>query len=255
MRSGIRNRPEATRRLIVGLGTAIGLLLPGMSASAGGFYKYTDEQGVVHFSNSPVDSRYRGMRPARQDGLAITPRARPTHRDRHAYDKIIAKTARRYGVHGALVKAVIRAESNFQPNALSRVGAQGLMQLMPETAREMGVDHPFGVVDNIEGGVRYLRLMLERYGDVSRALAAYNAGPSAVDRYRGIPPYPETQAYVKRVLRYYRGYRNDFERPSNRPTPVVAYAGHDVDSTARAGGRGGRDEPGPPAAMAHVRER
>ena len=80
------------------------------------------------------------------------------------------------------------------------------------TAAELGVDRPFGVVENIDGGVRYLRAMLEKYGDVKRALAAYNAGPGTVDRYGGIPPYRETQAYVKRVLEYYRGYWPDFER-------------------------------------------
>ena len=125
---------------------------------------------------------------------------------------LIARTARSYGVDPALVKAVIAAESNFRIEAVSSAGAQGLMQLMPATANELGVATPFQPGDNLKGGVRYLKAMLDRYGDVERALAAYNAGPAAVDRHGGIPPYRETQAYVKRVLHYSRGYQGHFPR-------------------------------------------
>jgi len=193
------------------LGLVAGLLAAG-SASAG-FYRYTDADGVVHFSDAPVDERYRWMKPERHEGLAITPPSGTRGPSERGYDGLIQRLARRHGVQPALVKAVIAAESNFQPMAVSRVGAQGMMQLMPRTAAELGVERPFGVIENIDGGVRYLRLMLDRYGDVVRALAAYNAGPGAVDRYKGVPPYKETQAYVKRVLEYYRGYRGEFERP------------------------------------------
>jgi soluble lytic murein transglycosylase len=200
----------------IGYGLAVLLILAtslSQVAQAGGFYRYIDAEGVVHFSDTPVDDRYkRQKRPARQEGLAITPRPRrrgPTERD---YDRLIYQVASRHRVQPALVKAVIAAESNFKPNAVSRVGAQGLMQLMPATAAELGVERPFAVIDNMEGGARYLRLMLDRYGDVTRALAAYNAGPTAVDRYGGVPPYPETQAYVARVLEYYRGYWPEFDR-------------------------------------------
>jgi len=126
------------------------------------------------------------------------------------FDALIAQAARSFDVDPALVKAVVAAESNFDARAVSRVGAQGLMQLMPETAQRMGVTAPFEPSQNLRGGVRYLSEMLDRYGDLRRALAAYNAGPTAVDRYRGIPPYPETRAYVSRVLGYYRGYRDHF---------------------------------------------
>jgi soluble lytic murein transglycosylase-like protein len=122
---------------------------------------------------------------------------------------LIKRTARKYQVDPHLVKAVVAAESNFDALAVSPKGAQGLMQLMPATAREMGVRAPFKPSENIKGGVRYLRSLLDRYANLGDAIAAYNAGPVAVDRYGGIPPYPETQAYVERVLRYYHEYRDE----------------------------------------------
>ncbi len=184
--------------------------------ASGSIYRYIDAEGVLHFSDTPVDDRYRFVKRVYQDGPVISPRPHvrvPRERD---YDRLIVQVAARHRVQPGLVKAVIAAESNFMPNAVSRVGAQGLMQLMPATAEALGVERPFGIIENMDGGVRYLRAMLDRYGDLTRALAAYNTGPSAVDLYRGVPPYPETQAYVKRVLEYYRGYRREFERSSSR---------------------------------------
>ena len=136
-------------------------------------------------------------------------RPAPSHR---RYDDLIGETARDYRLPPALVKAVIAAESAFDPSAVSHRGAQGLMQLMPETAASLGVDDPLEPESNVRGGAGYLRAMIDRYGDLSRALAAYNAGPSAVDRYGGVPPYPETRDYVDRVLTYYRSYHVDFAR-------------------------------------------
>jgi hypothetical protein len=121
--------------------------------------------------------------------------------DPAAIERTIAKAAEKYRLPGRLIESVIRAESAFRPDAVSPAGAQGLMQLMPATARELGVVDPFDPAQNIDGGARYIRQMLDRFdGDLKLALAAYNAGPGTVARYNGNVPYPETQAYVERVL-------------------------------------------------------
>jgi soluble lytic murein transglycosylase len=189
--------------LILGLGAALG-----RPAGAGTpIYAYTDDAGVVHFSNIPRDKRYQPyeLKTPGQKRLQRIPRD-------WRYDGLIGLTAREHSVQPALVKAVIAAESNFDPAAVSRKGARGLMQLMPHTAEALGVGDPFQPAENVRGGTRYLRHMLDRYGDLERALAAYNAGPSAVDRFGGVPPYPETRDYVKRVMTYYRVYDGDFAR-------------------------------------------
>lgn len=116
------------------------------------------------------------------------------------YDEMINQAAEKYNIDASLVKAVIQAESGFNPHATSSAGAQGLMQLMPSTSRALGVSDPFDAAQNIDGGTRYLKQQIDRYGDVDLALAAYNAGPGSVAKYNGIPPYRETQNYVAKVL-------------------------------------------------------
>ena len=169
------------------------------AASAGGTYHRIDEEGVTHLTDAPTDPRFRrisGSSGTAQGWLAIPQSARGNR-----WGQEIEEIAGRYGVDPGLVHEVIRAESAFNPWAVSRKGAQGLMQLMPRTASALGVRDSFNPRDNIEGGVRHLRYLLERYpGNVSLALAAYNAGEGAVDQHGGIPPYPETRQYVQKIL-------------------------------------------------------
>ena len=195
--------------LVFALIALAGPIAPVSARAGGGIYKYVDERGVTHFTNRPRgDRRFKPV-----ETFAMTPPA-PKYRAPKAsrYDPLIIQAAARKGVPPALVKAVIAAESAFNSRAVSVAGAQGLMQLMPATAASLGVRDAFEPGQNVAGGTTYLREMIDRYGDLSRALAAYNAGPTAVDRYGGIPPYRETRAYVDRVLTYYRHYHGDFPR-------------------------------------------
>ncbi len=177
----------------------LGIACP--SPVGGDIYWFEDENGVLHLSNAPVDERYRFKereRPSAPSGLL--------HEERRAgYDKLIEKVARREGLDSDLLRAVVAAESNYDPHAISAKGAVGLMQLMPETVRRMGVTDPFHPAENLEAGARHLRRLIEKYeGQLALALSAYNAGENAVERYNGIPPFPETQDYVKKVLKAYR---------------------------------------------------
>lgn len=193
------------RRLLLWAGLALWAVADAASAGTP-IYAYTDDEGVIHFSGVQRDRRYQPYELTSTGKRLVRV---PLH---WQYDGLIGLTALEHSLQPALVKAVIAAESNFDPEAVSHKGAQGLMQLMPTTAQLLGVENPFHPVENVRGGARYLRLMLDRYGDVERALAAYNAGPEAVDRYGGIPPFRETRDYVRRVLTYYRQYHGDFAR-------------------------------------------
>jgi len=132
-------------------------------------------------------------------------------------DQIIREIADEYQIEAALVKAIITVESAFDPQAVSRKGAQGLMQLMPSTARQLNVEKPFDPRENIIGGVKYIKGLVASYGDLRLALAAYNAGPKAVEKHAGIPPYRETIQYVKRVLKHYKKFQRDLKVADGTP--------------------------------------
>lgn len=132
------------------------------------------------------------------------------------YDSTIREISSEYKIDSKLVKAVVRNESCFDKLAISSAGAQGLMQLMPPTAKDLGVTDPFDAEQNLRGGVRYLSKLLQRYNNnIALALAAYNAGPGAVAKYDGVPPYRETEKYVDRVMKSYRGYLRDYLKADN----------------------------------------
>jgi soluble lytic murein transglycosylase-like protein len=171
------------------------LLLIITAASAhSDIYKYVDEDGVAYYTNVPKDRRYKKIFGEKGSVSFNGP-----------YHEIIESKASRYGVEPSLVAAVISVESNWKPDAVSSRGAIGLMQLMPGTAEDMQVLDPFDPEENIEGGVRYLRFLLDRFKEVDLALAAYNAGPRRVEEYGGIPAISETRQYVKKVLSIYKG--------------------------------------------------
>jgi len=190
---------------------ACGVVVGSWSApAAADIYQWRDRYGTLHFTNVPTNSRYKVVikdSGRRARASARRSRAGGVHRDSRRFDPIIATMSRRYQVDQSLVKAVIHAESSYQPNAISPAGARGLMQLMPATAVRHGVRNIHSPAENIRGGVEHLRMLLDRYkNNVVLALAAYNAGAGAVDRHRGIPPYRETQNYVQRVLRFRQQY-------------------------------------------------
>ncbi|HLC16476.1 MAG TPA: transglycosylase SLT domain-containing protein [Thermodesulfovibrionia bacterium] len=178
------------------------------STGYGDYYKFTDRNGVIHFTNAPVDLRYKkfkseGSSAYKSDSSEYT---NTNSYEPLSYQEIISMKSSKYNVHPDLVKAIIRAESNWNPMAVSRKGAKGLMQLMPGTASDMGISNPMDPEQNIEGGTRYISMLLNLFnGNLDFALAAYNAGPGAVKNHGGIPPYRETINYVKRVNNFFSG--------------------------------------------------
>lgn len=182
-------------------------------------YTFIDEAGTIHFSNVPTDVRYRPasiekLREQRKLGFNQNDNDSPTVDDiLYQYERYIRAAAHRYEVDPLLVKAIIKTESDFNPYAVSRVGAQGLMQLMPDTAKDMEVNDPFDPKQNINGGTKYFRKLLGLFkGDVKLALAAYNAGPTRIRQTGEIPNITETFQYVKKVLSHY-----DFFKASSPP--------------------------------------
>ena len=158
-------------------------------------YKYVDANGVIHFTNTPTTSNFKLY--AKENGSQFT------------IQDVIRRCASYYRLEEALVRAVIKVESDYNPAAVSSKGALGMMQLIPQTAKLLKVNNPLDPEQNIRGGSLYLRMMLDQFkGDLDLALAAYNAGPTAVRRYGGVPPFKETQRYLSKVKYYLDYYRS-----------------------------------------------
>jgi len=200
-------RPVA--RGLAAMAVLLAVLFPSMAAAQ--VYKWVDENGIVTFSNiaPPTDQDYQVLRfPC----YAADPKCRSVSWEKvplntRSFSREIQSAAAFNSVEESLIRAIIHAESAYQPDARSPKGAQGLMQLMPATAADLHVSNPFDPAENIDGGARYLsRLLAEFKGDLDLAAAAYNAGPQAVYKYGGVPPYDETQEYVRRVKILYRRY-------------------------------------------------
>jgi soluble lytic murein transglycosylase-like protein len=186
------------------------LLLTTAPMARADIYKLVDAQGVVHLSDRPMGPGstliLRSMRPG--DGRRPAGGANLAH-NRRRYGPLVDRVAERYQLDRSLVHAVVRAESAYDPHAVSKRGAVGLMQLMPATAQRYGVRDRRNPAQNLAGGVRYLRDLLLRFDDVVLALAAYNAGESAVAQHGNkVPPFAETRSYVRRVLTFYRQMRS-----------------------------------------------
>lgn len=191
---------------------AVLLVLLSQSCAWSSMYVCRDDRGKKYYSNMPESGRCAPLALSKSKTFSFSgtwPGYSQNSSAQVRYDKQIVYYGKRYNVDPDLIKAIIKAESGFNRYAVSKKGAQGLMQLMPDTAREMNVSDPFNPDQNIAGGVRYFRSLLKMFkGDVVLSLAAYNAGPTQVMRAGGVPRIAETRNYVKRVLRYYELYNN-----------------------------------------------
>jgi soluble lytic murein transglycosylase-like protein len=198
---------NTSRRLLFAAVPALGLTLAGPSQAD--IYKTVGPDGVISFTNAPSKSGKLVMRTEAPRPLVRMPSDRSPARYGR-YDDHIRQAAALYQIPEGLIRSVIQVESDFDPRAVSPANARGLMQLMPQTAERMLVTDIFDPRQNIFGGVRYLRVLANLFnGDIELTVAGYNAGEGAVMKYGGIPPYPETQEYVKRVLANYRAYRTE----------------------------------------------
>jgi len=196
-------KDKVTMKHIVLLSLFI-LLSIALPASAD-IYRYEDAQGVIHLTNVPTESGIKYVLIMREKRILLDKKLGDNISQ---YDDLIIKASEKHKIEPALIKAIIKAESNFNHRAVSPKGAKGLMQLMPTTASSLQVQDSFHPEKNIEGGVKYLRYLLNYFnGNLPLALAAYNAGENAVIKYKGVPPYRETQVYIQRVLSYLDKFR------------------------------------------------
>jgi hypothetical protein len=232
------------------------VLAAALPAAAGEALYWEERNGKVVFTNAPSSAASRVV-----PGFAATDTGSAAHDDRHddrnsgdlpatIYDAFIERLAREYRVSAQLIKAVAHVESAFDPHAVSRKGAMGLMQLMPATAKDQGVKDAFDPLENLRGGARYLSALLRRYDeDLDLALAAYNAGPEAVRRHGGVPGYPETERYIRKVRQRLgqgapeprrarsAGHDGDRSGHASAPAPATAVSGRGVEMVRHPDGR------------------
>ena len=172
--------------------------------SGADIYRYVDREGVIHYSNTQPDEKFTLYL---REGPKAAPRAASALPGGGWMTGYVDRVSRANDLPPALVHAIIKAESNGQRKAVSPKGAKGVMQLMPFTSKRLRVSDPFDPIENIEGGIRYIKELLVTFeGDLTNTIAAYNAGPAAVRKYGGVPPYQETRLYVRRVMDLYRQY-------------------------------------------------
>jgi len=173
--------------------------------SGADIYRYVDREGVIHYSNTQPDGKFTLYL---REGPKAAPRSQASGLPESGWmTGYVDRVSRANDLPPALVHAIIKAESNGQRKAVSRKGAKGVMQLMPFTSKRMRVADPFDPIENIEGGIKYIKELLVAFeGDLTNTIAAYNAGPAAVRKYGGVPPYQETRLYVRRVMNLYRQY-------------------------------------------------
>lgn len=196
--SSLRKPMWDYRRCIIA-GLFITLLV--MGTAHADIYVYIDSEGVMHFTNTPTSTNYKLY-------MREPPKRAKTWKPIRSYDDVINEAAKRNDLSSSLLKALIHVESYFDPKAVSKKGAIGLCQIMPQNLERLQISDPFDPWENIMGGARYLKAMLDRFsGQLPLALAAYNAGPQAVERYNDIPPYPETKNYVQKVMKYFHLYK------------------------------------------------
>jgi len=195
-------------KVVFSFGILFFSIIPIVNSSYADFYSYVDQKGVHHYTNiPPTDKKYKlkwrtKKASVKPNGIYNYPKS---------YEEDILRAAKQHDVDPDLVKAVIKVESNFNSSAISRKGAMGIMQLMPDTAEGYSVDNPFNPKENIDGGTKYLKKLIEMFGgDLKLALAAYNAGENAVIKYGfRIPPYNETIDYVEKVLMHYNNLKEN----------------------------------------------
>lgn len=220
-----------------------GIALLTVVSSWASIYAYTDAQGRIRITDIP-DGGHEVVLPRnapakKASRTAYSGSRTATRRSPDQFRTIVKEAARKHRLSESLIFAVMRAESGFNPDACSPAGAQGLMQLIPSTARFCGVQNSFNPAQNVDGGAKYLRMMLDRFGRVDLALAAYNAGPEAVEKHGGIPPYRETRDYVPRVMKFYREFGGAGELNLTRATvPFTSSSRTRTASRRSSGSRG-----------------